>query len=391
MVSLVSEQTVPNILAILHFQPDKLLFISTEKMERKNKVEAILKALENISGKKLQRGQNVDIICVVEDSIYDCHSCLENWIKGKEDDDYIVNLTGGTKLMSIATFEFFKNYGSKMIYIPLNKNEYISPFPIRAPKPPLPIRERLSVIQYLYAYGLDVLNIEKTGRYKSLALKRKENSSWIVEHYGEIQNVLDFLGNELRDAREKKLDKFHFRKEYMCRTVFESKFLLEMGFYNEGKDYAKKLSKDEILYLTGGWLEEYCFNVVNELLGTLVDDAVLNIQIRNPQGSDNEFDVMFTSDNALYFIECKSMEQKHLGKKHEEGFGDFLYKIGALQNEFGLRVESFLVTNSSLIVNEEGKIKQSLLDRAKQFKTEIIGPNDVIHFSDILKEALQKT
>jgi len=115
-------------------------------------------------------------------------------------------------------------------------------------------------------------------------------------------------------------------------------------------------------------------------------------EIRNPQGRDNEFDVMFTSRNALYFIECKSMEQKHLGERKSEGFDSFLYKIGALQKEFGLRVESYLVTNSSVIVHAQtGEINKALCERAEQFKTQIVGPDDVIRFPDILKKSSGKS
>ncbi|RLF41498.1 MAG: hypothetical protein DRN12_03110, partial [Thermoplasmata archaeon] len=42
-VSLVGEQTIPNILGVLHFKPDYLLFITTWDM--KNKVRYILDTL----------------------------------------------------------------------------------------------------------------------------------------------------------------------------------------------------------------------------------------------------------------------------------------------------------------------------------------------------------
>ena len=37
LISLVSDHTIPNILAIHHFKPDDLLFISTTAMEKKSK------------------------------------------------------------------------------------------------------------------------------------------------------------------------------------------------------------------------------------------------------------------------------------------------------------------------------------------------------------------
>ncbi len=90
---------------------------------------------------------------------------------------------------------------------------------------------------------------------------------------------------------------------------------------------------------------------------------------------------MFTKDNALYFVECKSLDQE----KDKET--DILYKIGALQKEFGLRIESFLVSTSPHII-KEGKIKFSLQARAEQFRTTIVSPSEVINFKGFIVQKL---
>jgi hypothetical protein len=48
LVSLVSEQTIPNVLGVHYYKPDELLFITTEDMENKNKVSSILKTLNKL-------------------------------------------------------------------------------------------------------------------------------------------------------------------------------------------------------------------------------------------------------------------------------------------------------------------------------------------------------
>ena len=45
LVSLVSDQTIPNILNIHHFRPDELLFVTTEVMEKKQKTASIMATL----------------------------------------------------------------------------------------------------------------------------------------------------------------------------------------------------------------------------------------------------------------------------------------------------------------------------------------------------------
>jgi hypothetical protein len=99
-VCLVSEQTIPNILSIHHFKPDDVLFVSTEKMESNKTVEHMLKTLSYIDRDFKERHQK---IVVKEDSLLDCKKRLDEWIAGRESAEFTVNLTGGTKIMSILS------------------------------------------------------------------------------------------------------------------------------------------------------------------------------------------------------------------------------------------------------------------------------------------------
>lgn len=94
LVSLVSDQTIPNIIAIRHFCPDELLFVSTMQMENKGKSASIIGSLK-------QAGLSFATDCihsltVSEDSILDCHARIEEWMRGRDDADYIVNLNRPT-------------------------------------------------------------------------------------------------------------------------------------------------------------------------------------------------------------------------------------------------------------------------------------------------------
>jgi hypothetical protein len=380
LVSLVSEQTIPNILGIRHFQPDELLFISTEEMEKKGKVDSTLYAVNHGCKIKYSIGRNVNVIQVREDSILDCQKGIEKWIQGREDSEFIVNLTGGTKIMSIATFEYFKDFGSRMIYMPL-KNEYIIPFPKKTPKKPVDLDIRLNVVEYLAAYGLKVTNEHVLERNRNIANEREALSAFIVKNYNDLADMLRWLSASLRSERDKRT--FSFSKKHDCSNEKEKEFLRLFGFKKQNNIYTKELCKSETGFLTGGWLEEYCFNIVSEFLGKGVDDAVIGISIKSNLGTDNEFDVMLTGGNTLYFIECKSLDQGH-----DLGF-DVLYKIGALQKDFGLRVESFLVTTSPHIFDNTGRIKAHIMARAEQFKTVVVTPSEVENFKSFIAKKLE--
>lgn len=376
LISLVSDQTIPNILAIHHFKPDELLFISTKEMEKKNKISAILTILD-----RLDLEYKSDSVVVREDSILDCHKKISEWIEGKEDAEFVVNLTGGNKIMSIAAYEFFKDYSSKMIYIPIPKNEFIVPFPKKRPGEPVKLDLRLSVIEYLTAYGLTVVNESHLKRYREEAIKRRDLSEWIAENYDNLKNLLKWLCGILRNHRSDK--QFILKEDFLGASSEEKQLLSKLNFSYDAGSVLKKIDKSEINYLTGGWLEEFCFVKVSELVGQGIDDAAIGLQIKNRLGMDNEFDIMLTKDNALYFIECKSLDQK------EDKKTDALYKIGALQKGLGLKIESFLVTTSPNILGKDGTIKKSIEERAEQFKTTIVPLSNVSQFEEILVQTLK--
>lgn len=375
-VCLISDQTIPNILSIAHFKPDEVLFISTEEMEKKekNKSKHVVETLQ-----LLNLNLRTDLIKVKEDSISDCRTKLESWIKGKEDNTFTVNLTGGTKIMSLAAFEFFREYSSTMIYIPFPKNEYSIIFPKRSDTSPKPINLKLSVKQYLQAYGLKVFNENKLEEKKKKAIERMELSKWITENYNNLLSLLERFSEKLRTHRNDKSYEWH--TEYKPVNDFEKQLFNKLGFLEENGDYRKLLTKDEIEYITGGWLEEYCFNELNDFIGKGIDDIVINV-LAGTDERKNEYDVVFTKDNALYTIECKSLSQDH------DTRGEILYKIGALQNDFGLKTGSFLVSTSQHLL-KDGNLKPVIKARAEQFKTTVIKPYEVTKLKEIIAEKLK--
>lgn len=377
-VCLVSDQTVPNILAIHQFQPDELLFITTPKMEKLEKTDHMLAALKSVG---CDYSTAAGTITVSEDSILDIHRKLEQWVAGREDAEFVVNLTCGTKIMSIAAYEFFKEYGARMIYIPLGKNEFITLFPKRYADREEPLPLRLSVADYLAAYGLRVVNGNSIRKGEGDAARRRELSDWIAANYQSVKPLLERFGEKLRRHRDDR-EGYTLTTSYLPGTDEERQLLQQLGFAHENGTFTRHLTKSEIGFLTGGWLEEFCFNAVADLIGKGIDDAALGIKIMNANGRDNEFDVMFTRDNVLYTIECKSLDQ------NDDPRADALYKIAALQKDFGLRVESFFVSTSPHILRD-GKLKPAIAARAEQFRTTVIPPHEVIHFASRLKEKLR--
>lgn len=115
-ISLLSDYLIPNLLLIKEFKQecDKLVFITSSPMEKKKKSYWLEMALQ-------LPVDSVEKIEVIEDD----YEKIKDRLTDKsfsQGDEYILNLTGGTKVMSLAVFDYFKSFNAKFYYVPVGKN-----------------------------------------------------------------------------------------------------------------------------------------------------------------------------------------------------------------------------------------------------------------------------
>lgn len=367
LVSLVSDQTIPNILVTAHFKPEFLLFITTAEMERKGKTEAILKTLRLRELDYVSRHHRIE---VSEDSILDLQARVTRWLDDVvEDWRYILNLTGGTKLMAIGAYDLFTDFDSTMVYVPIPRNEYLIPFPKRRPKEPTQLLDRLTVEEYLSAYGVAITNRGVLTEHKKLAESRERATVFIFSHYRQVEPLLRRLREQL-PRRWRKTCRIAGKLE--VQNDFQREMLSLLAFEERNGEVAKALTKSEWQYLRGGWLEERVFFALKKTLPKKAD-VELGVECRNQKGNENEFDVIFTLENILYLVECKSLGAPEGSQENVGGtVNDFLYKLGALRQQFGLTPTAFLATTSPDVLAEDGTLKPHLVERGEQFRITII-------------------
>ena len=367
-IALVSDQTIPNILAIHSLRPDRIVFVSTARMQEKKTTDAIISALR-VNGIDYAGRHRVEL--VNQDSFDDCERKIKAIAAGLDGERVTVNLTCGTKVMSMAAFSVFRNTGARLIYTPIPRNEYIviDENPATEPVHPLPLR--LDVRSYITAYGVRISNMQEAEVLKERARRGREFSGWIVRNYTEVENLLCAFCAELNRFDARNQANFNFSMNYQPRTKAESELLGRLGL--RGGRIEKRLNRLETGFLTGDWLSDYCYDELRKLG---VDDCVTGVELIDKNGNPNEFDVMFTKDNALYIVECKTLKQK--GDKG----ADILYKLSALHDSFGLRVRSFLVSTSreQILDRRKNTIKDHVQRRARQCGAEVIHPDDILEF-----------
>lgn len=326
IVSIISEQTIPNYLFIkeMFIPGDELMFVASQKMA------------ERISWIKDVLNYN---LCDSTDVIFEHEGDEENWseishqigAKLSDKKQYAVNLTGGTKFMALAVQNVFSSYNSNFYYIPYPKNNII--WANEKNQSATSIERRVTVEEYTNLYNTHLRNqhqphIERnyTFAFFDRFISTENDGLSFSSGDFEILNLLRCYRNDKRliiaDVENSAKDEKHPMIEGL------SDFLTKISFpYDSGE-----LSKEDIQYLTGGWFEEYVYHLIRERLNPT--DIVLGPKTAK---TNNDLDVVFTIGNKLFVIECKT------GVEGKGMLNEIVYKASALkENLLGLSARSYI-------------------------------------------------
>ncbi|MBR0498653.1 MAG: DUF1887 family protein [Paludibacteraceae bacterium] len=328
LISILSDYLQPNFLLIKEFDGkyDKLIFITTQEMKGKGKGRALEKAL-GLADDSVQR------IEVFEDDYSDVKQKLEK-CSFDADDEYILNVTGGTKVIPIAVCDFFKNFNSQFYYVPIGKNIVRNIYSDET----IPLNYRLSLSEYFTLNGLrydpsdEVLFPLSQSRmvfneYKQVGFKRQKHKKISDSHH-------------LPDAKER-------------------------------------------LYYSGAWFEDYCYWRLKKEF-ELDDNAICKgakIFRGESVQHDNEIDVMFIRNNELYIFECKISITTTPAESDKEVLDKYMYKLAAIAKDYGFRPKSYILTLQNI---KQKWSDMSLSNVEKRLK--ILGISGFLDCNDFSKE-----
>jgi len=368
LVSLVSDQTIPNVELIKEFDDiSKYLFIYTPQKTRQ--LKWIIEAT-NLSE---------DIIDKIEVNAFDIAD-IEKKLNAFNFDEaeYIVNITGGTKLMILVVQEFFKNIGAKIFYITGQNKEFIKVFPSIG-KRKYALKSSLTLREYLTSYGFEYKN---TSPSKDKAQSKRLFDFFIDAKKEELIKLIEPI--RLMRGRNFPIDNQNLND-----------FLEEINYQVENNTLNKKDTK----YLSGDWFEEFIYYKIKNELNLSDDEIATGIQIKK-ENTPNEIDVIFVFNHQLYIIECKTsiIERRKItvirnGVKQEEEkdikfLPGILNKSDALRNKFGLYAKTSIITLETIKDNDNKPLPgyESHLERAKLWRIQVISRNDLKSTLSILKQ-----
>lgn len=351
LVSLISDQLYPNLVFIKDNQAvDHYLAITTQAMELAGKSTWLRSAVGIEESKWIE-----SILLDDPNNLTGIIEQLQAAPQCKNDQLFIVNITGGTKPMSLAAYEFFKELPSQIFYVPIGKNFYWKIFPKMNDKI-VNITYQLSLSEYLTAYGFKILAANFNALVRNSASSRLFYKIFFTLSGDEFQVL-----NKLRQHKKS--------EQIAIEDIPGLAYLLKKIKFRESS--FGKFNKDEIRYITGGWFEEWIYSYLKDFfkldgrfIGTNITITRLN---KDGKVIKNEFDVMFIYNNTLHIIECKTEGVKKQIDKNR--LNEYLNKLQSVKKEFGLHVPSHILTLGDFKNNKQDV--ESVLARARLFGVNI--------------------
>jgi hypothetical protein len=355
LLCLLSDQHVPNLLSVHHYKPDQLVLVESTAMAKKKASHNFLNALK-IGG--LDYGNRIHIEPLdAEDNLSTIRKVLQTAYGRFPSGEWIANATGGTKPMSIATHEFFKARGGKVIYTNVSRPALLMNLENGETEI---ISHQLTIKEFLAGYGFESRKADsKIAEAESRAQAWAESATLLARRCSNTE-VLVLDDNERKKARDKGIELANDRFAFPCER-------LRRIWLKDSP--SQKLNKYQAEFLTGGWLEVFFWNLLQQHAEPLgIWDVRLGLEVgRCGDQSGNDFDVSFMHDYGLSMIECKSGSQDH------DPGTDILYKVEAVTRQFrALRVRSYLATTSGNVLDKDGNVKQSLCTRSEIYNCKIL-------------------
>ena len=294
--------------------------------------------------------------------------------------EYYVNLAGGTRYMALSVQHVFSNYHSTFFYIQTRENLIVKTIFDNSifdnDDEIIPIRYKMKLNEYFEVYGLThdldtpkpmVAEEQQTQMLFEMFAKRKLSSS--------DYKIMEVLREKYRNWKYINIDEVeHTVNDSMIPIPNLSKFLKYIKFEPSVKGF---LQHGELDYLTGGWFEEYIYQLIKKNIDP--DDIAMGVRIDGCTEirHDNELDVCFIKNNQLFVIECKS------GISSESMFNEIVYKVSALKEVLlGLDCQSYIF---SLKKDPTGDLK-----KIAKYMGITFCDFDVLTKEDKLKKVLKK-
>ncbi|TWI68173.1 uncharacterized protein DUF1887 [Desulfobotulus alkaliphilus] len=382
-ICVVTGQPLANLIPFLHFKPDVVVLAASPKMaEKALHFERMLLRLHKticlITEKELPEH-------TLENIEYWTQECIDRIKTRFPDHSILFNATGGNKLMTLAMVHACEVEGDiDVFYMDTDHEriEWILPRKRDAEKVP-PI---LTLETCLRAQGKRLERCSsKKESWQQNAMKRKSLSRWLAKEASSLANVFGIINKTLMDGRNRNVSwSLNTIWELPARIPKTRQALEEMEKHGLiqicGNLSFIMLQPDAGTYLTGGWIEEYVWHVLqDENLDEVLGGLEISDEVSRKEKVPNELDVAAIHRNRLLLIECKTA---HLNRVKE--FNAVLYKLDSTGKETGgIFGQKWLIM--ARMPDSTPEVREQNRMRAKALGIELIGPRELPKLAEIVR------
>jgi hypothetical protein len=381
-----SEQVMQNIVPIMMDPPDEVHIAVSEQMK------------SSLSLENLKRFIKKKVLCKYlikpdfPSSIVEVSDWVRQYLRSPElqDAELTVNLTGGTKQMALGIYRALSQLApnTHAIYVD-TLSRHVESVPldnIILSKMEEDIPERLLSTQLqFYAYG-HYVSPSNTSYDDSISNRKVLTKNLLEESYRSGYNLIKAINSFAGGRGSRRISP----SNYTSWSLTFSKDDIDKGRWSDLLDkivtaglvdceaedgalrkYVPK-SYEAYLYLTGGWLEEYCYTAFS-LLPEF--EVMHNIEIRSIKDNTvtNELDVVIGYHNRMAIIECKASATEGI-------INDAMYKLNGLSRVLGGTLAAKVLVCPLIIPSGQRSSEHGIVT--------ISDRDDMFHLGDRLKKLL---
>ncbi len=357
LISLIGKEVIGNFRVFKYIKPDKVVHLYSDDTKVYNQnLSAIIEARYDCKVESFEVGG------------FDYDDCLQKLqlLTSNEGDEIISNISGGTKIMSLALYAFAHeiNQASSVCYFDTNQNiHWLSK------KTKDSITTEILLEEYIELQGQKITSkIE----YKDTLLIFSKDLSFVKRNqFGEQWKL--FLKDVIAIFRKYRDDK---RNEQSIFKIISQNLVKTKGFelnmqdnklvvkHKGGLFFESSLSESDInfFYFNAGWFELLSAQSLQKRYNQ--DNIYLSVKfpyLSNESFDKNEVDILINDNGKLIFVECKAgdVKSEHIDriKNRKETFG-------------GLISKSILVTRFPLETNFNPLLSKNIVEKCKEYAIE---------------------
>lgn len=361
-IMVITGQPLPNLIPVLISRPNKILCLASEEMIPKS--ELFKKTVINCGYKHedilIERFDTSESLQKDIDYLIDIFGKLEAQFSNYS---FQLNLTGGTKLITLACYEAFQvlaNNNNGAFYVDSTHNRIQIVLPKNTPSKK--IESVLDIPKLLNANDLSLRGfIDKDHRdFSDIQDRFKKITNYLIKNFDSLDTFFGVVNTQLNDDNLSALISFKHRPNEKIRLLLDKLEYSSLISIEDACSFRAR-NKKAADYLKGGWLEEFVFISAIEFG---FEHVFMNVNMLAGKTKDevrNEMDVCIVHHNQMTFIECKS---GWINKSKKDA--DTVYKLDSLAEKAGgLMARKVLVSARELDHTNKQKMRVNTSKRAQ--------------------------